>query len=283
MPSVLHTTRIDRNRSDAVAALVGQRYFPVTRDVAEAAVDSVWAGRFAYIVSGAQGAGKDVVAERVASEQVALGTPFAQVRMSDQIRAEAHQMLDVLRASNDRAQAETTVAAELDLPLSMAADCVALIWDRAMRDPDFNPWTRDDEMRQLLQFLGHEARCDTHDGYWTEACYSVVAQHLADGSGVYLADGRFPSEVHHGARCGLYTVRLHVPEATRVDRIFGRDGIRPSTTTLRHPGEVVLDEDDNWRFFDAVIDNSVDDGGVSTAALLRDLLHGHSSRLRSES
>lgn len=280
MIETLERHHVARSRSSAAEAFKAQRYFPVAAAVADAAVDNIFGGRtFGYIVSGAQGAGKDVVAATTAAELCgAHSLDAAQVRMSDQIRQEAAVLLDIIRSATGPQAAATSAHGELDLRSDHARHCVDLVWSPAVDDPTLTPWSRTDTMRSLLQYLGHEARAATHPGYWTAACYSVVAEHLAEGRIVYLADGRFPTEVSHGSTAGLFAVRLHVEEAIRVNRIFGRDGMRPSSETLNHPGEVLLDQG-HWGLFDLILRNDTDDEGRAAARILCLELEIHRSRL----
>mgnify|MGYP006437253887 CR=1 FL=1 len=252
---ILETTSIQRSYEAAVTAMTSQQFFPIDEEIAQQAAKNIFDGRSCYLVSGAQAAGKDVVGAALAERQ----DKMVQVRMSDQIRVETETLLDIVRGSDTQTQAAEAAKVELVLEDVHALHMVSSVWERARKDPEFSAWTRDDTMRGLLQYFGSDGRNNLQPGYWTQACYFALANNVANNIGVYMADGRYPTEVNMGTTVGVHATRLFVPEDIRIERIRRRDGFTPNLETLRHSGEIALDE--HWTTFDMVIDNSeeVDD------------------------
>ncbi len=224
----------------------------VSDEVADAAAAHVLAGTAGGILmSGRQGAGKDTVAPMVLA---ACGiTDAIQCRVSDAIKDEMDIVLaEITGQPLNRAIA--SIAGPLDLRHDHAEQLVRILWDVTREHGHgLTGRTRTAQVRLALQYLGYEARIETHPDYWVSACYQRVIPLLAEGKIVYLTDGRFPREVETARSIGLYTVRLFVSREVQFERIHARDGHDPDVASLDHPGETLLDD---YEGFNLVVDNS---------------------------
>jgi hypothetical protein len=223
----------------------------VAPDIVDAAIDQLRGGHVvALLGSGAQGSGKDSVIAGVFDR---LGFDGVQCRVAHAIRAEMASIVERIACAGQPHQAAGDIAAEFDVSDDTAKLYVSLFFERSREHADeIDVFERTEEMRRALQWHGSEGR--SHQiGYWVKRAYQDVIPALANGSNVYLTDGRFPGEVDAGRTMGAYCARLLVPEDVRVVRIERRDGFRPSDASLRHPGEIVLD---GYWGLDAEIDNT---------------------------
>ena len=225
----------------------------VDHSTAAMAASNVMAGVAGGVLfSGRQGAGKDTIAPAVLAA-CSIGNAM-QCRVSDPIKDEMNTIIDVVTAAASPAQAAALVAEAVDLRADHAAALVQILWS-STRTPahGLTGRTRTAEIRLALQYHGHEARLETHPGYWVAACYRTLVPLLAQGHIVYLTDGRFPAEVETARNLGLFTVRLSVSREVQNERIRARDGHDPDPASLDHPGERILDDYDG---FSLVVDNS---------------------------
>jgi hypothetical protein len=227
----------------------------VEASIAARAAHNVTSGAaFGVLFSGSQGAGKDTVAPAVLAR---LGVPnSAHCGVSHAIKDEMDVIIAAISSTDDRSVAVRAVADAVDLREDHAEAIVSILWS-ATRDPQhgLTGRTRTPEIRLALQYHGHEARIDTHPGYWISACYRRVVPLLAEDRVVYLTDGRFPAEVEMARRLGLYTVRLLVSPEVQFERIMRRDGHAPDPASLQHASERLLDDYDG---FHLMVDNSRD-------------------------
>lgn len=225
----------------------------VEATTAARAARNVMAGTaFGVLFSGSQGAGKDTVAPAVLAR---LGISDAEhCGVSHAIKDEMDVIIAAISGSDEQTAAVRAVADAVDLREDHAEAIVSILWS-VTREPNhgLTGRTRTPEIRLALQYHGHEARIDTHPGYWISACYRRVVPLLAEGRTVYLTDGRFPAEVEMARRLGLYTVRLLVSAEVQFERIMRRDGHAPDPASLQHASERLLDDYDG---FHLMVDNS---------------------------
>jgi hypothetical protein len=99
--------------------------------------------------------------------------------------------------------------------------------------------------RPLLQAMADANIALGHPERWLDR---LVASHERDAL-LILDDVRFRYELdylHSLRNLGVEMVHLHVyvPEVIRAERVFQRDGVRPTQAQLRHPSETDLLLDD---------------------------------------
>jgi hypothetical protein len=239
--------RRSRARFEAVARQMG-----VDPEIADAARRRLVAGEVvATVISGRQASGKDTLGP--AFMEALRAEPYIRIGIADGIKTETGDLLNLLPRHTDRAAGAREAARMLGCAEQHAAVLVDNLWD-ATRDPDhgLTGWSRTPEIRRSLQYLGDEARTDDPTRYVRLAVPRIL-ETLAEGTNVYMGDGRFPREAEPCREIGLFIVRLHVDPQVQAARLLTRDGIPPDPVALGHPGEGALD---TWDGVDLRVDNS---------------------------
>lgn len=140
-----------------------------------------------------------------------------------------------------------------DLKPFQAQVIIRAVLPELRRDPSLNAYSRTPGIRRALQYLGTDVRRAVDTDYWAKKALCVAVEALAAGRDVYCTDARFPNEVSLAALVGARTVRLDIPAELQEQRLFARDGIKPSEEALNHESETALDDYDS---FDLRMDNT---------------------------
>lgn len=140
-----------------------------------------------------------------------------------------------------------------DLKPFQAQVIIRAVLPELSRDPSLNAYSRTPGIRRALQYLGTDVRRAVDTDYWAKKALRVAVEALAAGRDVYCTDARFPNEVSLAALVGARTVRLDIPAELQEQRLFARDGIKPSEEALNHESETALDDYDS---FDLRMDNT---------------------------
>jgi len=224
----------------------------VSRPVAVKALDNIVSGKVAaLVVSGPQASGKDTIGPAV---MVALGYPdHIRVGISDSLKQEVTDALELLTSLTDMDSAWEQVASLLGVTDAHARHLVGILWGET-RDPlaDLTGWSRTTGIRRALQYLGNEAREDDPTRYVRLAVPRILDS-MAQGVSLYMGDGRFPREAAPCSALGMYLVRLFVDSEVKAARLLARDGVIADPSTLHHEGEYALD---GWNGVDLKINNS---------------------------
>lgn len=245
--SAAHDHRRDRRAFEQVATTMG-----VDPDTAERARQRLVAGEVvAVVISGRQASGKDTLGP--AFMEAMRAEPYIRIGIADGIKQEAGDLLAMLPYFSDPVPAARAAAGMLGCAEQHAAVLVEQLWD-VTRDPHhgLTGWSRTPEIRRSLQYLGDEARADDPTRYVRLAVPRIL-EALADGTNVYMGDGRFPREAEPCRQIGMFVVRLHVETQVQAARLLARDGILPDPRALHHLGESALD---TWDGVDLRVDNS---------------------------
>jgi len=250
-PAAIVLAAFDHPRSregfEEVASAMG-----VDAGVAAAARENMRSGRVrALVVSGPQASGKDTVGPAVLA---ALGAgEHVRVGIADGLKQECSDLLVAMSDFADPVVGAARAAELLGTSVEHARVLVDGLWSvTRTKGHGLTGWSRTPEIRRALQYLGNEAREDDPTRYVRLAVPRILA-HLAEGSSVYMGDGRFPREAGPCSRLGMFLVRLHVDAEVKAARLLARDGIIADPKTLHHEGEHALDA---WDGVDLRVDNS---------------------------
>jgi len=221
-------------------------------DLAAAACENLRSGRVsALVVSGPQASGKDTIGPAVLASVGAAD--HVRIGIADGLKQEASDLLLALPEFPDPSEGARRAAELLETSAEHARVLVDVLWDLT-RDPahGLTGWSRTPEIRRVLQYLGNEARQDDPVRYVRLAVPRILDR-LAEGTSVYMGDGRFPREAAPCSSLGMFLVRLHVDAEVKAARLLARDGIIADPRTLHHEGEHALDD---WDGVDLRVDNS---------------------------
>ena len=250
-PAAVILAAFDHPRSrddfDQVVASLG-----VDHDLAGQARENLRTAKVsALVVSGPQASGKDTIGPAVLA---ALGAGnHVRIGIADGLKQEASSLLLLMHSFTDPASGAREAAELLETSVEHAAVLVNTLWEVTRKtDHGLTGWHRTPEIRRALQYLGSEAR-EADPLRYVRIAVPRIVEHLADGTSVYMGDGRFPREAAPCAKLGMFLVRLHVDSEVKAARLLARDGIIADPTTLHHEGEHALDD---WDGVDLRIDNS---------------------------
>jgi hypothetical protein len=250
-PAAIVLAAFDHQRSRAgfeeVAAAMG-----VDATVASAARENLRSGTVrALVVSGPQASGKDTIGPAVLA---ALGAgAHVRIGIADGLKQECSDLVLAMPSYSDPSSGARDAARLLGTSEEHARVLVDGLWSVTRTSGHgLTGWSRTPEIRRALQYLGNEARVDDPTRYVRLAVPRILT-HLAEGSSVYMGDGRFPREAGPCSRLGMFLVRLHVDAEVKAARLLARDGIIADPQTLHHEGEHALDA---WDGVDLRVDNS---------------------------
>lgn len=203
------------------------------------------------VVSGKMASGKDTVAAELNTELYADQAVL--LRYGDLMRQELDEALAAWSRDPDMPtlQAVALVRSILGLTPEQATLIVdALESDMRSSRGTLTAHDRTNGIRFALQSLGGSWRTGPDQDYWARsAC--LAALRAAQTSPVILTGGRFTPDVEIPRMLGATVIRLDVSVEVQRTRLAERDGLSPDEETLRHPGEVLLDD---WEGFTARLD-----------------------------
>lgn len=202
------------------------------------------------VISGRLASGKDTVAE--AAMHLLGCSDAVRVSFATAIRKEVDTLLDMTRG-RELHHVEHVVCDTVGYSNQATAHVAALITEVITNDPHAHSYQRTAPMRTLLQLWGTDIRRAYDSSYWTKQGVRQIAEHLADGRGVYVTDARFVNEVELAQRLGCVAVRLDVDHQVRAERLFRRDGLALDPAAENHPSERELEA---FNRFDLRVDNS---------------------------
>lgn len=231
-----------------LAASVG-----VDRELGAEAGLQLASGKNYYIsFSGKLASGKDTVAQKV-MEKLA-GDNVEHLFLSKALRLELDLMLDRAREMPDMLSLTESLIEEFAVGSHHAEELGTIL----LSVPDLietSAWSRTDEIRKALQYLGTDIRRTQDENYWVKKWMREAFIKMAEGYSLYSTDCRFPNEIEGMHKSGFKVVRLLVTKETQAKRLAGRDGLLPNLDALEHESETALDKYNN---FDLVVDNNQD-------------------------
>ena len=218
-------------------------------------------------INGWLASGKDSVAPSVLAE---LGVRDAgHVFYARALKDELDLIIAVVADASVPETAERTVSAMFDVPAPHAHHMVTLLW-QPTHSGGLRPtaYSRTDEVRLALQYLGTDIRRAQDPDYWVKRTLLPVVSSLAEGRPLFATDVRFANEVTGSQQLGFRVVRLDITRETQRQRLLARDGLEPDPKALYHASETALDD---YAGFDLRIDNDGElrDTVAQVAALWR--------------
>lgn len=102
-------------------------------------------------------------------------------------------------------------------------------------------YSRTSNSRKAVQYWGTDVRRKQDVNFWVKKLAMLIIEEVNKGKSVYISDVRFPNEADTIYDLYGKVIRLNVPEEIRVDRIFYRDGLKPTKSQLNHKTEIGLD------------------------------------------
>lgn len=230
------------------------------------------------VVSGKMASGKDTVAAELNAALYAGGAVL--LRYGDLMRQELDEALTAWSQDPDMPalQAAELVRSTLDLTPEQATQVVAAL-ESDMRSSrgTLTAHDRTNGIRFALQSLGGAWRTGPDQDYWARsAC--LASLRAAQTAPVILTGGRFAPDVEIPRMLGAIVIRLDVSVEVQRARLAERDGLSPDEATLRHPGEVLLDD---WQGFTARLDadRPLSDVVHDAGAVVRDAHQAASRRV----
>lgn len=245
-------THADRLRAEAITdhAL----WLGADEATAKSAASRVASDRSLFLlgVNGWLASGKDSVAPAVLAE---LGvTDAGHVFFARALKDELDLIIAVVADAAAPDTGAATVASMFTIPKEQAAHLTGLLWEPTHSD-GLRPtaFSRTDEIRLALQFLGTDVRRAQDPDYWVKRTLKPVVDQIASGQRLFATDIRFPNEVTGAQGLGFLVVRLDITRETQRERLMARDGLEPDPAALYHASETALDDYDG---FDLRVDNN---------------------------
>lgn len=118
---------------------------------------------------------------------------------------------------------------------------------------DVTGYNRENEVIDVLQYLGKDVRQPQDEVYWTRKMLWNVLVNASKGLSSLIPDVRFLHDATSVKECGGYIIRVDIERAEQMKRLRTRDGVDVSDAILDHPGETALDD---FQGFDLRFDSS---------------------------
>ena len=197
-------------------------------------------------VSGKMAAGKDTVAEPVAS-RLWPGSEIHKVAFADALRAEINEIIDVLRSPMGDGAQQAMIVSKMDCSYKQAMMMHGILWKAVNLDKGLTSADHTPEMRKAMQYWGTDVRRAYEDKYWVWKARHAIDSLLSSGATVVVTDARFPNELDLVHSMGGLILRLDVDRDTQRQRLLARDGSFDEGR-LAHESETAAD---GYRDFDA--------------------------------
>ena len=194
-----------------------------------------------FSVSGKMGSGKDTIGDKVCESLGRKGYKLESIKFSDPIREEIQEIVSLEKTFSVK-----KVANKFNVSCSEIKTLKSLLGENSI-------YQRTSGTRKAAQYWGADVRRKHDPNYWTKKLAKKIIELANLGYGAYTTGARFISDLDLVLNIGGKIVRLETPESVRVERIFLRDGIKPSKEHLNHVSETILD---NYKF-DRVFDGTL--------------------------
>lgn len=190
------------------------------------------------VLSGKMGAGKDTIAPLVLNE---LGyTNTRHLAFADSLKEELTSIIRIIQESDTPHEAIDRVNEEMNS--TKAFDVVLTLYGDVKNEVVKDGYDKTTTTRLAIQYWGTEVRRREDENYWVRKTIAKCNEVMNENISVYITDARFPNEVDAATMNGAVHIRLNIGEEEQQRRIFKRDGIQITPSSLAHPSETALDD-----------------------------------------
>lgn len=247
--TVLQTQPVNSDHETSHVAKIAE-FYQISEDIVKIALNNLATGK-AYLlaVSGKIGAGKDTIGPLLMD---AFGVMDNSVHdfFARHLKSEVQKVIEIIRASNSYDQCIADMQREMNITKYMATYIAITLYDHVIENSELTSYSRTLQIRTATQYWGTEVRRAQDDDYWVKPSIRDSIKSLADGTSVYLTDGRFANEMNAVYDLGGTTVRLNLSEEEQSRRIRIRDNVEVTEKARSHPSELALD---NYTKFNSVV------------------------------
>lgn len=200
-------------------------------------------------ISGKIGSGKNYLSEKVKEELAKMGYSTSEASFAATLKDELTSIIKTINVSFlDNESADITISKMISL-YNLTNKEASLLYELIIEDlknhKSLNGYSRTENIRRALQYLGTDVRRSQDEQYWVKACLSSVSE----TDFVLITDVRFPNEADAIIASGGVMIRLEVSDDVIKERVKNRDGFKYSDSALTHPSEVALDNYDKFSFY----------------------------------
>lgn len=212
-------------------------------------------------ISGKKASGKDTLARSFGEAyKNTTGLPLAEIAFADDLKLETTSVIESLdniaKVTPEMTERSFKTLSKLhNIPYEQFEHLAEII-DPVVGKGEIMPpngWTRSKEVWAFLAYLGTEIRQSQDRLYWVRPVVQRVLENAYEGKSSFITDVRFPHEYDFLKDTNGFVFRVFVTTETQRKRLFVRDGVVPTDTSLNHTSEIALD---NYSGFNYVIDNN---------------------------
>lgn len=205
-------------------------------------------------ISGKIGSGKNYLADRLKEELTKKGYNVSENSFAAPLKDELSHIINDIKIHKFNAQ---QLGNKHNFSEEEAEQLITYLLNT---DENTTGYTKNQAVRDSLQYLGTDIRRKQNDKYWVELFDKTLINQDDDQSNqlvlipiLTIPDTRFPNEADYVREEKGFLFRLEVPEEIILARANERDKIRYSEMAKNHLSEIALDD---YEHFDAIVGES---------------------------
>lgn len=193
-------------------------------------------------ISGKIGAGKNYLATKLAEALQKHYLTSGETSYATALKDQATEIIEAFR----QGITDEELSLIQNIPIEQVRH-LRKITKNTVNNTNMNGWSRSEEIRQTLQYLGTDIRRKQDDKYWVNKVEEYFDSNV---DAMFIVDVRFPNEADKIHELGGYLIRIDVPDEVILQRTSKRDGLKYSAEALSHESEKALD---NYRNYHLVV------------------------------